>query len=112
VIVAIMIRRSTLFNGSQMASINIVRSHKLGRAKARTAVDRMAADISKKLQATTAWQGDSLEFSRSGARGRIDVEEDKVRVNVDLGMMLSPMRGMIEQQINSYLDEHFQAHQM
>ena len=90
-----------------MATINIVRSHSLGRDKARAAVENLANDISNKLQATTEWQGDTLTFSRSGAKGRIDVEESKVKVNVELGMMLSPMRGMVEQQINSYLDQHF-----
>jgi putative polyhydroxyalkanoate system protein len=90
-----------------MATIDIVRSHTLGRAGARKAVDRIAADISSKLQADTTWQGDSLAIKRSGANGRIDVEEKKVHVKIELGMMFSPMRGMIEQQINSYLDEYF-----
>lgn len=90
-----------------MATIDIVRTHSLGIAGARKAVDRIAADISSKLQADTSWQGDSLAIKRSGANGRIDVEEEKVRVNIELGMMFSPMRGMIEQQINSYLDEYF-----
>jgi putative polyhydroxyalkanoate system protein len=93
--------------GNLMATIDIVRSHGLGRDKARAAVERIAHEISSKLQADTQWEGDSLAFSRSGANGRIDVEDHKVRVNVDLGLMLSPMRGMIEQQINSYLDEYF-----
>ncbi|HVK37836.1 MAG TPA: polyhydroxyalkanoic acid system family protein [Candidatus Kapabacteria bacterium] len=90
-----------------MATIDIVRTHSLGRAGARKAVDDMAADIASRLQADTTWQGDTLSFKRSGANGRIDVEEKKVRINIELGMLLSPMRGMIEQQINSYLDEHF-----
>ena len=90
-----------------MAKIEIVRSHKLGAGEARKAVDKMAADISRKLDAKTAWRGDTLEFKRSGATGTIDVEESKVRINVDLGLMLTPMRGVIEQQINSYLDGHF-----
>jgi putative polyhydroxyalkanoate system protein len=90
-----------------MARIDIVRTHTIGREKARKAVDRIAADIASKLQADTRWQGDTLEFNRSGAKGRIDVEDDRVHVNVELGLMLSPMRGVVEQQINSYLDQYF-----
>lgn len=90
-----------------MATIDIVRTHKLGRAEARNAVEKMAADIKSKLDASTRWEGDTLEFKRSGANGRIEVEERKVHVNVELGMMLTPMRGMIEQQINTYLDQYF-----
>ena len=89
-----------------MARINIVRSHTLGRAGARKAIDRLASDLSSKLQAETRWTGDTLAFNRSGAKGRIDVDDTKVHVDVDLGLMLTPMRGMIEQQINSYLDEN------
>lgn len=90
-----------------MATIDIVRSHTLGRAEARKAVDRMAGEISSKLQADVTWQGDTLTFKRSGANGTIDVDDKKVRINIELGMMFSPMRGMIEQQVNSYLDEFF-----
>ncbi|MBC8145242.1 MAG: polyhydroxyalkanoic acid system family protein [bacterium] len=90
-----------------MPTIDIVRSHKLGRAEARKAVTKLAADIAKKLDAKTSWEGDTLEFKRSGAKGSIDVEEKKVRVNVELGLLLTPMRGMIEKEINSYLDQYF-----
>jgi putative polyhydroxyalkanoate system protein len=89
-----------------MATIDIVRSHKLGRAEARKAVNKLAAEISKKLDAKTRWEGDTLEFNRSGAKGTIDVDDKKLRINVELGLMLSAMRGMIEKEINSYLDQY------
>lgn len=89
-----------------MGKIEIVRSHKLGVADARKAVHQLAEDISTKLDAKTNWKGDTLVFKRSGANGTIEVEDTTVKVKVDLGLMLTPMKGMIEQQINSYLDEH------
>lgn len=92
-----------------MATIDIVRTHSLGRAEARKAVDQIAADISSELQADLEWQGDSLSIERSGAKGRIDVEDASVRINIELGLLLSPLRGMIEQRVNAYLDRYLSS---
>ncbi len=55
------------------------------------------------------WRGDTCEFSRSGVNGSIAVPRDTVHVQAQLGMMLSPLKGMVEQEIERKLDEHFGA---
>jgi len=39
--------------------------------------------------------------------GSIAVESDAIQVQADLGMMLAPLKGMVEQEIRRKLDEHF-----
>jgi putative polyhydroxyalkanoate system protein len=90
-----------------MPKIDIRRPHQLSMAEARAVVDKVAARMREKFGMEGKWQGDSLEFSRSGANGSIAVGEDSIQVVVELGMMLSPLRGMIEQEIRRKLDEHF-----
>ena len=83
-----------------MSKIHIKRKHNLSRDQARARVESIAKDLKKKLDANYAWQGDSLKFKRSGASGSIDVGEGVIDINIELGMLLSPMKGKIEQSIN------------
>lgn len=88
-----------------MGSIHIERKHNLGREEARRAVEDVAVQMRDKLDLTYNWNGDVLQFKRSGANGRIDVAENSVTVDVDLGFGLSMFKGPIEEQITSFLDE-------
>ena len=86
-----------------MSNIHIKRSHKLPRDVARARVEEIAKDLKKKLDAKYAWKGDSLQFKRTGASGSIDVGEDFIDINIELGMLLSPMKGKIEKSIRDHM---------
>jgi putative polyhydroxyalkanoate system protein len=88
-----------------MANITIKRQHTLGRERARERVNEIAKSLQKQLNTTCKWQGDSMVFSRSGASGSLDVGEETIEVNVKLGMMLSPMKGSIQQAIEEQIDQ-------
>lgn len=88
-----------------MASIELTRSHSLSSDDARRAVERVAAKLESKLDVTHEWKGDTLHFEGSGADGRIEVGADEVRVAINLGLMLRPMKGWIRTQAARYLDE-------
>lgn len=88
-----------------MAAINIRRPHNLGREGAREAVEKIARELNSRLQVAHRWEGDSMVFNRSGADGRIHVDDREVVVDIKLGLMLSPMKGIIEDQIERYLDQ-------
>jgi putative polyhydroxyalkanoate system protein len=89
-----------------MAQIDIAHPHTMGREKARKAVGAIADDLRNRLQVDYHWEGDELLFNRPGATGRIDVDDENVRVRIDLGMFLAPMKGVVESQIRNYLDQH------
>jgi len=88
-----------------MSSIHIQYPHTLGKAAARNRIEGVAQQIKNRLGADYQWQGDSLRFDRSGVKGRIDVEEKDVVVDVDLGLMLGAFKGQIENQIKGYLHD-------
>lgn len=90
-----------------MPKIDIHRPHQLSVAEARTVVDKVAERMQEKFAMTGQWQGDIFQFSRPGVSGTISVESDAIRVKAELGMMLSPLKGMVEQEIRRKLDEHF-----
>ncbi len=90
-----------------MPSIDLRRPHQLSIADARAVVDKVAARMHEKFGMTGQWQGDTLGFSRPGISGAIVVEDGSVQVRAQLGLMLAPLKGMIEQEIQRKLDEHF-----
>lgn len=88
-----------------MATIEVTRTHGMESSEIRAAVQVVAQQLQRDLSARYAWNGDRLNFECPGASGHIEVTGSDVRVAVDLGWLLKPMRGRIEQSINQYLDE-------
>lgn len=90
-----------------MPSIDIRRPHALPLDEARAVVDQVAARMREKFGMESRWQGDTLAFSRPGVKGGIAVAAGEIRVSAELGLMLAPLKGMVEQEIRRKLDEHF-----
>ncbi len=90
-----------------MPKIDIRRPHQLPIADARAVVEQVAARMHEKFGMDGRWQGDTLLFSRPGVSGSIAVGSDAIQVKAELGLMLAPLKGMVEQEIRRKLDEHF-----
>lgn len=88
-----------------MTTIRIHRTHSLNETAIRARIEELAAELSSSLSAQCHWQGDRLEFKRSGASGYIQQRPGEIEVQIKLGMMLKPLRGKIEATINHHLDE-------
>lgn len=91
-----------------MASIDIRRPHRLSQSEAHALIDKVAARMREKFEVKTQWQNDTaLAFERPGISGKIAIGSDEIHVSAQLGMLFSPLKGMIEQEIRRKLDEHF-----
>lgn len=89
-----------------MATIDVRKSHGIGKEKARGAAEQIAEKLKTKLDVKYRWDGDVLRFDRSGASGAIHVGETEVRVEVELGMLLRPMKGKVEEKVQQYLKDY------
>jgi putative polyhydroxyalkanoate system protein len=87
-----------------MASIHVERNHTLGIDSARERVETIARHLEQKLSIDHRWKGDTLHFSRAGATGSIDVRDDRIVLDVKLGLALGLMKGTIEETIHEELD--------
>lgn len=87
-----------------MSSIDVRRSHSLDRDHAREAAESLARDLSQKFDVDYEWDGDLLRFRRSGVKGHLDISPSELHVYLELGMMLRPFKGRIEDEIHSQLD--------
>lgn len=92
-----------------MATIKVKRRHALGTKKARSAVEALARKLQKDLDAEYHWEGSTLQFKRSGASGHIDVSDRELAIEIRLGLLLSPLKGRIEQTIKDEIDQHLLA---
>lgn len=90
-----------------MSHIDIRKRHTKSQKEARAAVDRVAAHIAEKFDIQCAWEGSTLEFSRSGVDGHITLARNEIHVHATLGFLLGMLKGPIEDEISRYLSEEF-----
>lgn len=90
-----------------MPTIQIHQQHQLPLDQARAKVDHVASRMREKFDMESRWEGDTLRFSRSGVKGSIAVQPAAIEVRAELGLMLSPLKGMVEQEIRRKLAEEF-----
>lgn len=87
-----------------MAKISLIRPHTMGVARARQIVDQVAAELATKHQVKSAWQGNTLDLSRSGLKGSLAVTDTEVNIRVELGLLLSAFKPIIEREITEQLN--------
>lgn len=90
-----------------MATIDIEREHSKPLAEARRAIERVATHVAKRFDVTWGWDGDVLNFERSGVNGSIALSKRKVRVTANLSFLLLAIRGAVEREIEKQLDQEF-----
>ena len=89
-----------------MAVIDIRRNHGSNLKSAKAAVERVAKAIAREYGIEHHWNGNQLEFDRSGVRGHIAVAKSDLHVRVELGFLMSALKPVIEREIERQLDEH------
>ncbi len=92
-----------------MADIKVVRKHRLPVAQAKKIAQKTADDLASEYDLESAWDGDTLKFTRSGVHGTMEVTGNEIRLNAKLGMILSAFKAKIEQHIEHRLDELLMA---
>ena len=93
-----------------MATIEMERKHALSKEDARKKAEELADKMKEKLGIEWAWVGDSIKFeaksgAAKGSKGKVDVTDSLIRVEVDLPFMLRPLKGMVESKIKEKLDQ-------
>ncbi len=96
-----------------MADIRIHRDHSLGLAKARKIAWKWAEEAESKFEMEcTVLEGqtsDTVEFTRSGVKGRLIVAADHFDLEAKLGFLLGAFSKTIEGEITKTLDNLLSA---
>jgi putative polyhydroxyalkanoate system protein len=89
-----------------MPKISISKPHSLTPAVIKQRLDALGAKLTEKYQAKTSWEDDkSMKVKGPGVEGKLTIAADKVDVNLDLGFLLTPMKGKIEEAITKELEK-------
>ncbi|MEB0105591.1 polyhydroxyalkanoic acid system family protein [Pseudomonas sp. MH9.3] len=88
-----------------MARITVEREHSLGKEGARAKADTLAQKLQDKYGVASFWSGDTLNLKRSGVKGTVRVDEDLLRIDVELGLLMSAMSGTLKTEIEKALDK-------
>ena len=79
-----------------MSKLEVEIAHRLSRAEARSRIDRVSAKLAKDYSAECNWEGsERLIVKRKGLQASLDIAEDRVHVNMELGMFMRPFAGTI-----------------
>lgn len=90
-----------------MSRIDIRHPHSLPKAKARKAVEEVAHKLAERFQMECGWEGDILNFSRSGVDGHIELLPKDIHVHAKLGFLAAMFKDSIQDEIRRVLDERF-----
>ena len=92
-----------------MSRIVVERQHSLRRESVRAVAEELAERLSKEYDIRYRWHDDVLVFKRTGAHGRVLLDQQHVRVELDLGFLLMAFESSIRKEIENTLDETLNA---
>ena len=90
-----------------MSRIDMCAQHSMPAGEAQQAADELASDLAEKFDINYGWEGDHIHFERPGVHGRITVGEKEIRIKAQLGLLLVMLKGLIEDEVERYLETHF-----
>ena len=90
-----------------MSRIDIRHAHDLSKAKARKAIEEVAKKLAERFEMDWDWEGDILNFSRSGVDGHIALEPKALHIYAKLGFLTAMFKDPIENEIKRVLQERF-----
>ncbi|WP_024696225.1 polyhydroxyalkanoic acid system family protein [Pseudomonas syringae] len=92
-----------------MAKITVERPHSLGREQARARAEQLVEKLADKYGLAHEWVGDTVKLEGKGAKGRVEVEEELIRIRIELNFILSTMSGSIKSEVERVLDKALAA---
>lgn len=92
-----------------MAKISMTHTHSLPKDVAKEKVNELFLKFKDRFGINLKWDGDTVILSGSGFDGAAKVFDDKVDINVNLGLMVSAFKGQIESGLVDQLNKRLKA---
>jgi len=91
-----------------MPKVEISQTHNVTAEEARKRIETLNKELGDKYGLTSRWQSDTeAQVERTGAKGTIRVEPNRVHVFLDLSFAMTPVKGTIEKRIKEELERLF-----
>jgi putative polyhydroxyalkanoate system protein len=80
--------------------------HNLPLPEVKARLDKAKGKLESEYQATCTWHGDDkLQVARKGLSALVNLEPARLRIDIELGFLLSPLAGTIRTGITKRLTE-------
>jgi putative polyhydroxyalkanoate system protein len=79
--------------------------HNLPLPEVKTRLERATDKLESEYQAKCTWEGDKLQVARKGLNAIVNLEPTRLRIDVELGMLLTPLAGTIKNGISKRLTD-------
>ena len=84
--------------------------HSLPLPEVKSRLEKAKGKLESEYQATCTWNGDQqLQVARKGLNAVVNLEPSRLRIDVELGFLLSPLAGTIRTGITKRLTELLSA---
>ena len=88
-----------------MSRVRIQRTHTLGSQEVRRRFSEVEASLQQHYGMTIAWEGQSGAFHGHGITGQVQVAEDHLAIDMQLGMLLWPFTNRIQETLEQQVDQ-------
>ncbi len=88
-----------------MSEIKIERAHGLGQSEAQRRVTELEPKLKDKYGVKLDWKGSQAQVKGTGVSGTLNVHNDKVAIDIKLGLLLRPMAGKIREALERQIDK-------
>ncbi len=94
-----------MYIGVNMPVVKVKRQLNMTTEQVKNVADKIADKLQQEYGVQFAWSGDSAVISGSGLKGRCNVSEECIEIELNLGFLLTPFALRIEKAINNYFDK-------
>lgn len=89
-----------------MSTITLTQAHNKSPQEVRELAERLAVTLEERYQVHAEWRGDrEVILKRSGVKGRLQLAEGEVHVELKLSLLMAPLKSRIESEIARSLAE-------
>jgi putative polyhydroxyalkanoate system protein len=72
----------------------------------RSMTEELGQKLKSKFGGEYHLEGNIVHYTYHSADAKVSFDETRVNVDVKLGLLMMAFKGMIESEVNNYLDEH------
>lgn len=89
-----------------MSHIQIKRHHNMDEEHLRSMTEELGQKLKSKFGGEYHLEENVVHYTYHSADAKVSFDETRVIVDVKLGLLMMAFKGMIESEVNNYLDEH------
>jgi putative polyhydroxyalkanoate system protein len=90
-----------------MSLIHVDYKHSLSQEEAIRRANQLVGEMGHRVKADIHWNGPIATFKGTGFSGRAKLTDHLIALDLELGFLLRPLRGKIEERIERHLQTRF-----